>query len=350
MMKTGSRTPMRLQWIAGAAIMCIAGAAGAQASKLTVAAYGGSYEEMMRKEIIPAFEKKTGAKVEYVAGNSTDNIARMQAQRANQEIDVAILDDGPMYQAVALGLCGDLKGVDYNALYPVADMKTGKSATIGVVATGLMYNKKYFTDNKLPAPTSWNDLKDAKYSKKLVIPPLNNTYGLHTVVMMARLNGGGEKNIDPGFKVLKEEVGPKVLAYEPQPGKMTELFQSGQAVLAVWGSGRVKVFQDTGFPVEFVTPKEGSPALGISACPTAKANPSPLAQQFMQFLLQPDIQAIHAKGAGAGPVNKSTQLTPEVARGLPYGEAVGKLLPVDWDTINKNRTAWNNRWAREIER
>jgi putative spermidine/putrescine transport system substrate-binding protein len=339
-----------LRLVAGAVMLCIAGAAAAQGGKLTVAGYGGSYEEMMRKEIIPAFEKKTGAKVEYVAGNSTDNIARMEAQRGNQEIDVAIVDDGPMYQAVALGLCGDLKGVDFGALYPVADMKTGKSVTVGVVATGLMYNKKYFADNKLPAPTSWNDLKDTKFKKKIVIPPLNNTYGLQAVIMFARLNGGGEKNIDPGFKVIKDDVAPNVLAFEPQPGKMTELFQSGQAVLAVWGSGRVKVFQETGFPVEFVAPKEGAMALGISACPTAKPNPSPLAQQFVQFLLQPDIQAIHAKGAGAGPVNKSAKLSPEVARGLPYGDAVGKLLPVDWDTVNKNRTAWNNRWVREIER
>jgi putative spermidine/putrescine transport system substrate-binding protein len=343
---------IRNAWVAFAAValtLLLAGGASAQ-QKLTVAGYGGSYEEMMRKEIIPAFEKKTGAKIEYVAGNSTDNIARMQAQRANQEIDVAIVDDGPMYQAVALGLCTDLKGVDFKTLYPVADMKTGKSVTIGVVATGLIYNKKYFDDNKLPAPTSWNDLKDPKFKKKLVIPPMNNSYGLHAVVMYARLNGGGEKNIDPGFKVFKDEVGPNVLAYEPQPGKMTELFQSGQAVIGVWGSGRVKVFKETGFPVEFVTPKEGSPALGISACPTAKPNPSPLAQQFVQFLLLPDIQAIHAKGAGAGPVNMSTTLSADVARGLPYGEAVGKLIAVDWDTINANRTAWNNRWTREIER
>jgi len=63
--------------------------------------------------------------------------------------------------------------------------------TIGVVATGLMYNKKYYADNKLAPPTSWNDLKDVKFRKKLVIPPMNNSYGLHTVVMMARLNGGG---------------------------------------------------------------------------------------------------------------------------------------------------------------
>jgi len=45
-------------------------------------------------------------------------------------------------------------------------------------------------------------------------------------------NGGGEKNIDPGFKVMKEDVNPNVLAYEPSPGKMTELFQSGQAAIA----------------------------------------------------------------------------------------------------------------------
>jgi putative spermidine/putrescine transport system substrate-binding protein len=343
----------RSSWVACAAVSCaltaFAGAAAAQ-QKLTVAGYGGSYEEMMRKEIIPAFEKKSGAKVEYVAGNSTDNIARMQAQRANQEIDVAIVDDGPMYQAVALGLCSDLKGVDFSALYPVADMKTGKSVTIGVVATGLMINRKYFDEHKLAVPTSWNDLKDPKYKKKLVIPPMNNTYGLQAVVMYARLGGGGEKNIEPGFKAFKDEIGPNVLAYEPQPGKMTELFQSGQAVIAIWGSGRVKVFQETGFPVEFITPKEGSPALGISACTTTKPNASPLAQQFVQFLLQPDTQAVHAKGAGSGPVNKSTKLSPEVARGLPYGEAVGKLLSVDWDTINANRTAWNNRWTREIER
>jgi putative spermidine/putrescine transport system substrate-binding protein len=324
--------------------------ADAQQQKLTVAAYGGSYEDMMRKEIMPAFEKRTGAKLEYVAGNSTDNIARLQAQRSNQEVDVAILDDGPMYQAVALGLCGDLKGVDVAQLYPVADMKTGKSVTIGVVATGLMYNRKYFADNKWPAPTSWNDLKDPKYKSKLVIPPMNNTYGLQTVIMMARLNGGGEKSIDPGFKVMKDGVAPNVLAFEPQPGKMTELFQSGQAVIAVWGSGRVKAFQDTGFPVDFIYPKEGAMALGISACTVAKPNPSPLAQQFVAFLLEPDVQAVLAKGSGAGPVNRKTELPPDLQKGLPYGEAVGKLLTVDWDTVNANRAAWNNRFTREIER
>jgi len=67
-------------------------------------------------------------------------------------------------------------------------------------------------------------------------------------------------------------------------------------------------------------------------------------------MLSPEIQAVHAKGAGAGPVNKKTVLSADLQKGLPYGDAVSKLIAVDWDTINANRTNWNNRWTREIER
>jgi len=70
--------------------------------------------------------------------------------------------------------------------------------------------------------------------------------------MMARLNGGGETNIDPGFKVVENDIAANVLAFEPSPGKMTELFQSGQGVIAVWGSGRVASFAETGFPAYFI--------------------------------------------------------------------------------------------------
>jgi hypothetical protein len=57
-----------------------------------------------------------------------------------------------------------------------------------------------------------------------------------------------------------------VLVYEPSPGKMTELFQSGQGQIAVWGTGRVQAFANTGFPVDFIYPKEGAPILLASAC------------------------------------------------------------------------------------
>jgi putative spermidine/putrescine transport system substrate-binding protein len=328
-----------------------AGPAAAQKT-FTLAAYGGSYEKVFREQVIPGFEAKHGVKVEYVSGNSTDTLAKLQAQKGNQVIDAIIVDDGPMYQAVDLGFCAPLADAPiYKDIYPVMKYKSNKAIGIGMVGTGIMYNKQIFDDNKWPAPTSWEDLKDPKFAKKLVIPPMNNTYGLHAVVMMARVRGGGESNIDPGFTAFKTDIGPNVLVYEPSPGKMTELFQSKQAVIGVWGSGRVKALADqTGFPIEFIYPKEGGVALGIAVCPVAGSKNEAAAQAFIQYLLSPEIQVILAKGTGSGPTNQTVVLKPEDQKGIPYGDQTKSLKAVDWDVINKAREDWNKRWTREIER
>ncbi len=337
--------------LAALAVALAAGAAQAQQKTMYVAAYGGSFEQTMRKELIPAFEKQANVKIEYVAGNSTDTLAKLQAQKGNQQIDVAIVDDGPAAQAVALGFCTTLAdGPVYKDVAPVMRFKSNKAVGLGLVGTGIMYAKKVFDDNKWPAPTSWADLKDKKYAKKMVIPPINNTYGLHALIAVAQLGGGGESNIEPGFKSFKDEINPNVLAYEPSPAKMTELFQSGQAVIGVWGSGRVKAFADTGFPVEFVYPKEGGFALGVAACAVDGAKNTAEANAFIQFMLSPAAQKVLATGAGFGPANTTVQLTPAEQRGLPYGDQVKGLKAVDWDLVNAKREDWTKRWTREIER
>src|SRR5438128_7933019 len=131
-------------------------AALAQQKTLYVAGYGGSFEQTMRKEIFPAFEAKHGVKVEYIAGNSTDTLAKLQAQKGNQQIDVAIVDDGPMYQAIQLGFCGKITGLPAADLYDQARFKDDKAVAIGLVGTGLMYNTKYYAEKGWAAPTSWN--------------------------------------------------------------------------------------------------------------------------------------------------------------------------------------------------
>jgi putative spermidine/putrescine transport system substrate-binding protein len=213
-----------------------------------------------------------------------------------------------------------------------------------------MYNTKVFKEKGWTPPTSWNDLKDTKYAKQLVIPPINNTYGLEALVMLSKMNGGGESNVDSGFKIFKEEINPNVLAYEPSPGKMTELFQSGQAVIAVWGTGRVQSFANTGFPVDFVYPEEGAATLLTTACPINKPNASPLASSFVKLLLDPKIQLVMLKDYGYGPVLKSLVIPPELGKMAPIGERAAKLYNPDWTVINEKREEWTKRWNREVER
>lgn len=324
--------------------------AAAEQKTLYVAGYGGSFEKTIREEVIPAFEKANDVKVEYVAGNSTDTLAKLQAQKGNQQIDVAIVDDGPMYQAIELGFCGKVEGVPSADLYDAARFAGDRAVATSLVATGLMYNAKAFAEKGWAPPTSWKDLEDAKYKGMIVIPPINNTYGLHALLMHAKLGGGGEKAIDVGFAIFKEKINPNVLAYEPSPGKMTELFQSGQAVLAVWGSGRVQALANTGFPVEFVYPKEGAVTLLTTACPIAKPSASPLASAFVRALLDPKLQLLMLKEYGYGPVLKSVAVPPELVKMAPVGDRAAALYTPDWATINAHREEWTKRWNREIER
>ena len=74
------------------ALALLSGPVFAQSKTLTVAAYGGVWDSHLREKVFPDFEKKYGVKVDYVAGNSTDTLAKLQAQKGNQVIDVAIME------------------------------------------------------------------------------------------------------------------------------------------------------------------------------------------------------------------------------------------------------------------
>jgi len=332
--------------------VCALGCASAFAeSTLYVAGVGGSTEQMYKTQVIPAFEKQHGVKVVYVSGNSTETLAKLQAQKGRQQINVAMMDDGPMYQALQLGLCEKLSTAPvYQDLYPLARLSP-EATGIGVVATGIGYNEDAFKKRGWPAPDSWESLTDPRYKQLLGMPPVTNTYGLHTLVEMARLRGGGEKNIDPGFKALKDEIGPNVLAWVSAPGEMDGMMQNGDVVIAVYGSGRAVALQSTGFALKFIYPKEGGIALQIAACSITPNAQSELSQAFIQYVLSPEVQAIQARANGFAPVNQTVQLPPDVASRMPYGpDKVNALIKVDWDTINQQRGEWTTRWNRTVER
>ncbi|WP_235837854.1 ABC transporter substrate-binding protein [Chitinasiproducens palmae] len=322
-------------------------------STLYVGGYGGSMEKLFKEKLIPRFEKQEpGVKVLYVAGNSTDILAKLQAQKGHQELSVAIIDDGPMFQAVGQGLCAPLEQAGaIKDVYPLARMPGDRSIGVGVLATGLAYNKEVFAKHGWAPPTSWQDLADPKYRQKVVIPPISNGYGLLTLLMMARLNGGGESNIEPGFQVMTKKVAPNVLTWEPSPGKMAQMLQTGDAALAVWGNGRVQDVINQGAPVGFVYPKEGAVALMSAACPVAGAPQPQAAQHFVQFLVSPDAQTLLAQDAGFGPVNKTVKLPAAVSAKVVSGpDKVNALIAPDYNVINAKRAEWTSRWDRSVER
>lgn len=319
---------------------------------LYLAAYGGSSETVLRETILPPFEEKHGVRIEYVAGASTNNLARLQAQRENPEIDVAILDDGPMQQAVALGLCAPIADAPLlDDIYDLAKKNgDGKSIGVGIVATGIAYNTDVFEREGWPAPKSWLDLADPRFTGRLTIPAITNTYGLHTLLAINAIKGGDPENVDPGLSFISEEIAPNVRTFETSSSKISELFQTGEVVLGVWGSGRVASLAGAGFPIKLVEPEEGAVALLTTICPVAGSDQPQLQQALIQHILSPQAQEILARHKGWGPTNKTVDLPEAVADTVTYGpDAVAKLVSVDWASVNERRSEWTKRWTREVE-
>lgn len=338
--------------LAAAALVLSLSMAGADAAPtLYVGAYGGSFEQMLRKDVIPAFSQSNGgAQVVIVPGDSTTTLAKLQAQKGKAGMDVAFLDDGPMYQAIQLGFCGKLADAPvYKDLYDIARFKSGNAVAVGLIATGIAYNTRLFKAKGWAPPTSWKDLSDPKFKGMLVMPSIKNTYGLHALLVEAEINGGSETNIDPGFAVMKKSIAPNVLSFDPSPGKIAELFENDEVALAVWGNGRVQALRQQGVPVTFVYPKEGAVALGMGVCVVSHSANEALAQKFVQYILSPHVQALLAASQGVAPANRKTRLAPEVAAQVPGPAVIGKLIRVNWDVVNGKRDEWTQRWNREIE-
>ena len=279
--------------VMAAVALGICGPVQAQDKTLYVAGYGGSFEQTMRKDVFPAFEKTNGVKIEYVAGNSTDTLAKLQAQKGNQQIDVAIVDDGPAYQAVrsASARTLDQRADVYKDVAPVMQLPVEQGRRPRPrrhrASSTTRRSSTRTSGRRRPRGTTSRIRSSARSS---IIPPINNTYGLHALIAEAELGGGGENNIEPGFKAFKDEINPNVLAYEPSPAKMTERFQNGQAVLARLGLGPRQGLRRYRLPRRFRLSEGRRLCARRRRLPGRRLQERAEAQAFIQFMLSPPIQ------------------------------------------------------------
>ncbi|WP_248927943.1 ABC transporter substrate-binding protein [Paenibacillus hamazuiensis] len=318
--------------------------------ELSISAYGGNFEEIYKDRIIPAFEKKYGVKVTYKGNTSVQTLAALNASKsATPLFDVAVVDDGPFFQGKADGLWAPLDPnvvTNLSNLHPNLLEPDHVGAVLGSWAIGLSYNTQVFKEKGWQPPTSWNDLLRPEFAGKVFTNDLNNSYGLIGLVMMAAANGGGVDNMEPGFAKLKELLPKMTIA--ASTAQVEQLLQRKEAWIGVWGSGRLYTLADKGVPLQFVYPKEGTPALASMVTAVNNAPHPKLAQLFVNFVLSEDIQSILAETQKYGPSNKNVKLSEATKAQVPSPEQIQKMIKLDHTKINKLRSEWSDRWMREV--
>ncbi|MFU1980689.1 ABC transporter substrate-binding protein [Bordetella hinzii] len=351
--KHGARAKLG-KWIAGALVLA-ATATGAQAQEKTlyVGMNGGDMERAFTQNVFPAFEKANNVKIVVVPGTSTDILAKAQAFKDKPQMHVMFLDDGIMARAISMGLCQQMTDDPvFKDLYPNAVMKDRMAAGIDIGMTGLGYNTRIFKEKGWAPPTSWMDLADPKYKGKVVFQSAaGSTFGLHAFLMYNRIEGGDDKNTEPGFKKWASTIGPNVLEYIPNSAKLAEMIQSNEAAIFPLTPTAIARLKKRDIPVEYAQPKEGSVILMVGECVIANNSEPDLSQKLARYLLTPEAQAAALEHGGHFPSNRKVQASAQNEAMLTQFQgymANAKIL--DWDVINATRPAFNARWNRTVER
>jgi len=321
----------------------------AQARPLVFATFTGSWEEAHKDVLVPAFRKSTSnAAIVLDPMLSVDQISKVTAARANPPIDVMLHDPGPALVAIDNGLVQPYpvdKSAHYKKLLPDAQVATGPAPFFQVV--GLTYNP----DKIKQAPTSWSDLWKPEYKGRVGITNMNSTLGTGFMVEIAKLHGGSEANIDGAFKAI-EQLKPSLAAVAANPGQLATLFQQGQIDISPGNFNAIQILKARGVPVAFVAPKEGAIAFKTTVHIVKNSPNAELAFKLIEAALSPEVQTTLMQPPYLiVPTHTGVIMKGEIAQVLAkdFADLKKKFVFQDWKTINQQRSAWIEKFNREIK-
>ena len=127
----------------------------------------------------------------------------------------------------------------------------------------------------------------------------------------------------------------------------TRLMESGELVIMPYWNGRTVRLQEAKVPAMFeIVP--GSVSVGSGFSVTRGAPHSKQAQHLVQITLEPERQLEFTRWSKYPPANKKVKLPPDLQTiEIPPG-ALEKTARLDWKKINQHRSAYLERWNKEV--
>lgn len=318
---------------------------------LSMFIWAGSHQgDVPRKVAKEYMAAHPNVKIDFVESNNTIVYPKMVAAKRttpnDNYVDFGFFNAAAISQGVVDNLWQpiDPKGVP-NMSHVLKQYVLPNNMGVGYQTTliGMLYNKKKL---KSP-PTSWTDLWNPKYKQAIT----QFDYDWTSLVLAARLNGGSETNIDPGFKQWTK--GAKQLkALVTSNDQLQSLMTSGQAQIAPWYVAIAHLWQQDGAPLGFAIPKEGAVAFPIylSLVSNLSPNQKKVAQDIINLLLSPENAGKYGELTYETPVIDNAALTEAQKKDPNLSlDAARKAMQFDWGEIAKQDSTWRQRWEREVK-
>ncbi|MFF7599924.1 2-aminoethylphosphonate ABC transporter substrate-binding protein [Streptomyces mirabilis] len=298
-------------------------------------------------QIFKDFEKQTGIKVKYVEGGSGEMVQRAVREKTNPQADVLVTLPPFIQQADGKGLLQKYtpKGADQ-----VAGGDKAADATWTCVVNnyfGFVYDKKELKQ----APTTWEELLDARYKNKLQYST-PGVAGDGTAVLVKAIHdfGGKEQALAYLKKLQANNVGPSA-----STGKLAPKVDKGELLVAN-GDVQMNYAQSKDMPnLGIWFPKATDKAADAAGKPTTFALPyaaglvtkAPHAdngRKLLDFMLSAKAQQQVSEIGGGFSARKDVKATDANAIALTRLMDGVALFEPDWADIDKNLTSYVEDW------
>ncbi|MCB1472800.1 MAG: polyamine ABC transporter substrate-binding protein [Rhodobiaceae bacterium] len=334
---------MKLKMMLTVTVAMAAFAAVAQDKQVTIASWGGSYQESQSKALFEPAEAKTGIKVtQETYGGMSD--VRLQVQTGKVTLDIVASGSGSAARAGAEGLLEELdyNVIDVSTFYP--HLYTKYCVGGDVFSTVYAWNTNTYGDN---GPQSWADFWDTdKFPGKRAYR--GKVAGALEPALMA--DGVAPEDV---YKVLDSEEGikraidkirqlkPHIDVFWTSGAQHAQLMKDGEVDMTTGWNGRFDNAAKDGAKVKY---SFNQALLDYDCFAIPKGAPNKdTAMAFLAEISKPEYQDDLPKYITYGPTNKAAYETGEIdaatAAGLPSSPANAAMqLPVSLDWYAKWET------------
>ena len=268
--------------------------------------------------------------------------ARAYAERGRPSFDVLYLNIFESRQAVKDGVTQPPTDAVPNAVHLFPAAKQGGYGVAFNPVT-VVYDKR-----AVSTPiTSWKDLWRPELHGKLIWPTYPGAQGTAALLMSAKVWGGSENDIEPGFKKILE-LKP-FAAFQSSQDQLFTLFDQGVGAASIEFGSFTRSYAESRNPnIVIADPVEGQAVAMNVACITTGTKNQALAEAWVDLHLSPACQRAYAERILYSPTITNADLPPALVPKLVTGDAVGRLVDFDWDVVTKNQPRWSSRFSREI--
>lgn len=323
--------------------------------KITVTCWSGPYTEDFRKAYVEPFMKASGAMV-VVSPGWSEFISKIKASPENKPpYDVFMADGWNYIAAMNINRLMPIRKENIpNArdIYPELLKREAWLKGYGVPFDGGIYLPIYVPGKLSFTPESWADLLRDEVAGKL---SLDQTfyYGLYASAFISDMAPGVQELYSPAgmdevFKV-SARLAKRVRKFYKGGAELFQLVKAGEAVMGTYYSGGTFSEMNKGTNVKMVFPKEGAVAwIGYLTVMKGTKNRD-LAEAFINWCVAPENQTRFAQRNGGWVSNTKAKIAPALKGVIPASNAeFQKTFFFDWDLLNKQWSALEERWKKEV--